>query len=408
MAMNPLQLNEPTTPTTDPAPQPEPVTPTPPVEPQPDPVAPVEPAAPVEPTPEPSAAPPVEPAAPPVEPAAPVVPTVSSLREEAVDRGFDVSGFETEADLERFLWDTVVKQQSDQQFAELGRQVAPDHDKWLAYKQQQQAPSPAPGPSAVPESTPGPAGLEWELPDDIDPRYESLLELDPATGLYRGSEGMPNLVPIADQRNKYVMAQKQQAQRLMTDFPDLVNQVSDPKFKALEAKITAIEQANVQYVQQQQLASLANQYEKDFFVAGDNGQFAIDPRTNQFVTTPFYEATVHFSERNRARNPNASDGEIMQWSVEDARMAEKAGMLTPQASPSPTLAPVAPPAAPATPAAVGEQQRMTFMQEARGDHQANRDGYSPDPSAPLGPGQRPPSMEDLTIPEVKKLGLNSR
>jgi hypothetical protein len=211
---------------------------------------------------------------------------------------------------------------------------------------------------------------------------------------------MPTLAPIVEQRNKHALAQKQLASRVVGDFPSLVGQAVEPQIAALKQEIADMQKANADYQRQQQLDVVTNQHQQEWYEHDGNGQPMIDPRTNQFIPTPLYEGTVYFAEQLRQFNPQADDTQILQLATQQARMAEKAGMLTPQPAVSPA-APTAPVAPQASPAAIGAAKRETFLEGAIADHQANRGGYQPDPSAPAGLGERPPSFEELVAPTLK-------
>lgn len=324
-------------------------------------------------------------------------PTAVSVRDAMTARGYDAAQFDTDDALNTYLLDTLERQHADKEYTALGRQVAPNIDDFTAFQEQrQQQPTPK-----EPDPEPEPAGLVWDVPEDIDPRYESLLVLDQTTGLYRAPDDFPALASQAEKKNQFATWQKKAAHRVLTDLPSLLEQASQPLLKPLQDKIAELERGQAEYQQQQELSALTSQYEKDWYAHDENGQPTVDPRTNQYVTTPFYEATAFYVEQMRQAAPNLDNTQLLQLGLEKARLAEQAGMLTPNppASPTPTLAPAQP-----SPAAVGQEKRETFLEQARADHQATRGGFEPDPSAPAGPDGRPPTMEELTLPELKKLG----
>ena len=336
--------------------------------------------------------------APVVEPQAPVnEPAVSpDILAQAQARNYDVSHFESPNDLGEFLLDNLADRQELERAAAIGRSVGSNYNDYLKWQESQNETPAAPAqPTPEPETT----GLEWAAPEAVDPRYEAMLETDPNTGLYRAPADAPLLSPYADKANERLQWQKTTAERMLSDFPSLVEQVAAPKITALEQKIESLVNQQNTWAQQQHLSAIAEQHDDEWFVK-ENGQYVIDPRTNDIVPTPKYQAVAFYAEDLRKIAPNADDATIMQKAIEQANLAERAGIYS--------SAPVAPAAPAPDPVQVATETQQTFMQGVRNGHLPNRDGYQPDTVAPLGPPDRAPSMADLTIPEVKKLGLDGR
>lgn len=217
-------------------------------------------------TPTPAATPPV--VTPPVAAPspAPVVPEslqpapqqVSDAIAAAQQLGIDVGRFKDGADLVNTMWATVqeMNREIEQQRAQYQAMIA------------QQAAGHVPGQPA-PGVPPAPEGFKWDMP-----------QYDPAWDQYPDDPTMQ-----AAKRN-YMVARNKTADRMLSQFPDLVKQVVAPELEQARAAIREQMQQEIQqYRYDQQVEALEARLIPHLYQSDLRGQRTLTPWGQQIIRT---------------------------------------------------------------------------------------------------------------------------
>jgi hypothetical protein len=215
-------------------------------------------------TPTPAAPPPV--VTPPVAapPPAPVVPEtpqptqqqVSDALQAAKDLGIDVGRFKDGADLVNTMWATVQ---------EMNREIEAQRAQYQQMQAQYGMQPPA-APQAPPAAAP--EGFKWDMP-----------QYDPAWDQYPDDPNMQ-----AAKRN-YIVARNKTADRMLSQFPDLVKQVVAPELEQARAAIREQMQQEIQqYRYDQQVEALENKLTPHLYQMDLRGQRTLTPWGQQVIS----------------------------------------------------------------------------------------------------------------------------
>jgi hypothetical protein len=216
-------------------------------------------------TPTPAPPPPV--VTPPVAapPPAPVVPAatqptaqqVSDALAAAQQLGIDTSRFTSGADLVQTMWATVQ---------EMNREIEQQRAQYQQMQAQYGMQTPPAAPQ-VPQATP--EGFKWDMP-----------QYDPAWDQYPDDPGMQ-----AAKRN-YIQARNKTADRMLSQFPDLVKQVVAPELEQARAAIREQMQQEIQqYRYDQQVEALESRLTPHLYQSDLRGQRTLTPWGQQIIRT---------------------------------------------------------------------------------------------------------------------------
>lgn len=215
-------------------------------------------------TPTPAAPPPVvgHPPTPtqvttPVETPQPTPQQVSDALAAAQQLGIDTSRFSSGADLVQTMWATVQEMNR-----EIEQQRAQYQQMQAQYGMQTPA-APQTPPAAAPE------GFKWDMP-----------QYDPAWDQYPDDPGMQ-----AAKRN-YMQARNKTADRMLSQFPDLVKQVVAPELEQARAAIREQMQQEIQqYRYDQQVEALEARLTPHLYQSDLRGQRTLTPWGQQIIRT---------------------------------------------------------------------------------------------------------------------------
>lgn len=222
------------------------------------------------PDPEPTPEPTFEPqATPQPTPETPAEPTLRDMLSKATD--WDLSGFESDDQLVGEIRTLIDSRDELEQYARMGRQVAPHFDKVEEFVSGLQQPPKEP----EPEET----AFSWDAPK-LDRSIIERLERDDR-GFFVAPANMPELASYASQANKAIIGRRELGDRLLDEFPDLTQQVVTPllseKEKAIreyvDQKLNEFQQS---LVAQQQEASYYSEREKLLLNFDENGRHVVD------------------------------------------------------------------------------------------------------------------------------------
>jgi hypothetical protein len=210
-------------------------------------------------------------AAPPPPAAQPTQQQVSDAMAAAQGLGIDVSRFKDGADLVNTMWSTVqAMNQEIEQYRAMQAQ-------W------QQPQQPAAVPPAPPAATAAPEGFKWDVPA-FDPSWERFVQRDEATGYFRALA--PEHAGIAQKVNEYYQWRNKTADRLLTDFPKLVEQAVASKFASQEQAAREAAQAELrQWQYDQQINAFEERLAPNLYQTDLRGERVLTPWGQQIIQT---------------------------------------------------------------------------------------------------------------------------
>jgi len=220
-------------------------------------------------------------------------PAPPDVRQQFADLGYDVSGFDDDKTFMAAVGDSLKEYHNSEPLIKLGRQFAPHASQFSEYLEAQKAPQTPPA-EVAPQVSEEPPPFEWKVPQ-VNNEHLRVLSRNAESGLWEAPPGLEvQLGAVVQQANDAEMAQQSQAQRLLREFPDLVNQVSGPQIskveKALAERLEKLEEAWQQAQVQQEMRAYVDQRADDLFQKDGNGQFVIDRETGSRTLTPMGQA----------------------------------------------------------------------------------------------------------------------
>lgn len=296
--------------------------------------------------------------------------------------GLDTSGFADDETFKTALETAIEQNESDRRLAELGRQFAPvatEFPAFLEWQKQQQS-SPGSGPQAPEDAVPEPPKFEWNVPA-LDPRLVQACERDPRTNMFRPIEGMPLLPGTAEKLNEIESTRGEMANRLLTEFPSLVNDVTAPIIDGLKSEIAELKAAFTTSQERQDSLDYERQRGNDFYQHDEQGNIVLS-QTGQPVLSPVGES--HRNVEQALMKTNWDDPADRRMVVESFLELQKKAKVGPFAEaagangqPAPQVTPVE------QGVAAGEVKRRRFLERAIQDQRStDRAGTIPDPTAP--------------------------
>lgn len=238
--------------------------------PSPTPSAPASPAI----SPLPSPPPPPSPS-----PAPSPAPDSFSLRTYAQERGYDPNAFKDDQELAAALLQAADQYQQIEPLANIGRQFAPYVDRLGEFNEfikakeveAKAAAEEAQKKAAIPV-------FDWQKAE-YDASLEQYCKFNAETGRYEARH--PDWSPHARKLNEAIEARRQNSQRLVDKFPELLDQYYGPREAALREKILAeaLELVRKEFTQRNQQTATEQwiqEREKDLYVFDAGGKPIID------------------------------------------------------------------------------------------------------------------------------------
>ena len=207
-----------------------------------------------------------QPVQPPTQPAAPTAPSLRAALEAA---GYDVSGFQSDAEAKAAIDGVVTGHQQLQQIANPWLAHADEINEFLASKQK----PPEPAAPAKPEAP----ARRYQPPHTLPDQILEALEVDERTGLFRAPDAAPYLVQAARMANENATYDKQFWGKFRQD-PDAWLEESPVFSKREKALIERLEKVEAHYQAQMQAQAqtegqqLAAKYASVLYQAGADGQ----------------------------------------------------------------------------------------------------------------------------------------
>ncbi len=323
-------------------------------------------------------------------------PPASAGARDAFAARYDVSEFSDDTTFVDAVASRLDQAHSDQPLIDLGRQFAPHAEQWpqfLEWQKEQAVGQAAPPADETPPATDEPASFEWDYPEPNENDL-AFLERDPATGLYRPKQDW--IVPpgTAERVNQQVTGQRTMAERLVTQFPSLVNEVTGPVIEGLRSELAELKAAFTTSQERQDSATYMQQRAADFYQHDEQGNPVIDQQTGQPALSPVGKAQQN------------AEGALRELGISDpAKLREAASLFVGlqqeagrfEASNGNGQPAPAAQAAPQT----GAQKRALFIRTTTQQHSPDRGGTIPDPTAPEGTMQNPSaSFSEILDAEV--------
>ena len=351
------------------------------------------------PTLEPTPAPVPEPVPAPVPEPTPT-PSAFSLRDAAIQRGYDPKDFSDDAALATALFETAEKTTQLEPLANIGRQFAPHADKigefqeYLAAKEAEAAKA---AEEAAKSAEPPP--LDWRKAD-FDPELLQYCGTDPKTGRYVALHD--DWVSHARKLNEATEIRRLNSQRLVDEFPDLQEQYIAPRLAAAQkATLEQVKEFVAQEFQTWKQEAKSEKYIqenlKDFCQHDAAGDLLRDNEGFR-VPTPKGRAMVNYDAQLRAAG-TTDEGLIQRMTklaVADDEAAGKFG----------TPVPLVPSGNGQTPAPTPPPKK--FLRRLGPDRSPQRGGTIPDDTAPTHASQNPSaSFEEIADRIASEQGIRS-
>jgi len=331
-----------------------------------------------------------------------------TLRDRALERGYDVTQFPDDSTLETALFDAADSYYSNQSLIQAGQRVAPHLTEFEKWREEQARTAATPAtPAAEPAAAPT---FEHNAPEFDGMWIQKCLHDD---GTIRA-----NADPVILQKLREYQSWRDGFQRNWESDPaDLIRRAMAPKLHELEGKlstasdkeelrklVTEVAQQVYQErtVEQENSAWIASR-EKDLFQADANGHRKVDPATGQPLLTEMGHALRNHGEQ--LRGAGITDPRAIRELADRLLLADQlegkftAGGQTPPAD-------AAPPAA--TPAEAGVVKRELFMRRALQKRKTDsRDGtHHREALSPEAPMQNPDlELGDLLERELVAQGI---
>ena len=344
------------------------------------------------PNPDPEPAPdPVPDPVPEPDPAPSPAPESFSLRQYAIDQGYDPTDFADEKSLAETLFRTAERFGEIEPLAKIGSQFAPFADKLGDFQEyiKQRDEEAARLKAEEDAKAAAPPPIKWRQVE-YDPQWERYCEVDERTGLYRPIH--PDFAHHARKLNEAVEARRENAQRLY-DLPNLLDEYFDPRQKTLhDTLLKEVEEVVEQRIQALQQQAETNAYvqerAKDFYQLDQAGNVVVGP-DGYAALSPKGEAMMRYLQE--LREAGITDpAKLRTWA--EARLAadEAAGSFG-----KPTPPPTEPAPAPV--------RKKKFMERV-----PQRSGTIPDDTAPAGtPQNQSATFEENADRLMQEYGINN-
>ena len=182
---------------------------------------------------------------------------VSDAMQAAQQLGIDVTRFSSGADLVNTMWATVQ---------EMNREIEQQRGM---YQQMQAQYGMQPPPAASSPATTAPEGFQWDMP-----------QYDPVWDQY------PDDPSMQAAKRQYMVARNKTADRMLSQFPDLVKQVVAPEIEqARQAIREQVQQEIAQYRYDQQVEALESRLTPHLYQMDLRGQRTLTPWGQRIIQT---------------------------------------------------------------------------------------------------------------------------
>jgi len=266
-----------------------------------------------------------------------------SLRELAVQRGYDPADFKDDPSLAAALLDAAERFAQAEPLANIGRQFAPyagrmgEIEEYLKQKDEEAQVAAAEAAKAA-----EPPALEWRKAE-YDPSWERYCQVNQQTGLWEPIHH--DFAQYARKLNEATEARRLNSQRVVDDLPGLLDTYFNPRQTAIEKAVLKkveelVEQQFQSRQQQTQTAELLKAHEKEWYVLDGAGQPAMLPNGEPKLS-PIGEAVAHFAQEARSLGI-ADPGAIQKYALNMVDAAKATGKLVATSTPSVIPAPNSP------------------------------------------------------------------
>ena len=377
-----------------------------------------------EPASEPTSAPTPTPAPAPTEPAPTDGTIPTSVREALASRGYDTSGFQSEADALDGLLATAEEFHRTRPYVQVGQRYSPHADAIDAYLEErarstagQSAPAvpgqpAAPGQSVSPVAEPAgkqePSGLKWE-PPEYDPAWETRARWDADNQRYAPASQYDSPV-VAEKLNAFRDWQVRTSRDLLTRFPELVEEAMGGRLKSLEESMESrvqgiVREAITGYDSQQQSSQFFSDREKELFEVDAQGQRLADPATGEPVLSAKGRAFREYAEQGQAFGITDQNN-LLRYVDEQLRRDDASGRFG-QPGGQPSNGNGSQQAPEPTPGQVAEHRKGEFLRRVvRGQHLPQRSGSFPAPNASDSTQNPDETLDEIFEDELRKKGLS--
>ena len=350
-----------------------------------------------------------------------------SLRDTLASQGYDVSDYESDADAAADLLRSAEAFEKNQAYFELGQQIAPHYSDYQRYLMEQEAAKkdratepPKQTPTPVEKTSEKPVALEWDVPE-YDPAWGRFCEFD-EKGRAKAVVGDPAIVQYAQKVNAYQDWQQRAGDRIVREFPQLVQQAMAQEIAGLREEIQGFRQAAQQERDQSEVQAWMEGHAADFFEHDKDGNLLVDAAGRQ-IPTPRYEAAVEYYQQLAQSN---LDERVMRQMIdvylERDELAGRfgdvpAGSRAPKRNPRSAIGADANQTRSAasrptrqSPTDVGKAKKHGFLRrvvEQKGAQTTNRGGTRPrelsSDDAPQSPDE---TLDDIVKQEMDKRGIS--
>ena len=306
-----------------------------------------------------------------------------SIRQLAQQRGYDATDFKTDAEMAEALLARAEQFDQMEPLANIGRQFAPHIDKmaeWQEFLQGKEAEAQRIAAEEAKKAT-APA-IDWQKPE-WDPNWLQHCRQDPTTGLYEPIH--PDWAPEARKLNNAIDARRFNSQRLVDEFPDLLDKFYGAKEKLLKetllGEVRGLVQAEFLARQNQERTSaFLEKHAKEIFQYDAAGKIVMDAPGQPRLTARGQALGEH---AQRLVDKGVSDPEFIQTTAEALVAADAAaGKFGPPGQPAPS----GPPPGNGEPA---PRSKRFLRRVLTNERTVPRGGAVPDDTAPQRPGPNP-------------------
>jgi hypothetical protein len=334
-------------------------------------------------------------------------PSQASLLDRLTSRGYDVTNFKTDDAAFDALVAAAEAYEQAQPFVRYGQEYAShatEFQKWqqeqAAKAQQEQATQANPEPEKP--------SFEWNTPE-FDPAWKTRCRWDAEAGRWVPATQYDSPA-IADKLNAYTEWHQSAGQRIVSEFPQLVQQAIADRLteleKSFDQRVTqSLQGAFAEYEQAQANRQYLEAQKAEFYQLDPKGQPLVNPQTGEYVLKPKGEAFRNYLVEARDQFGITDPGRMRAYAERMVAADLATGKLGQSPAKQETPAGASAPAP--TPEQVAQQKKGEFLSRVvKGQRAPNRGGSTPPPTAPADAMQNPDAtLDQLFQEEMERAGL---
>lgn len=316
--------------------------------------------------------------------------------------GYDTSGFGSEEDAIGALLDVAQRYEQAQPFIRHGREFVEHADAFSKWRQEKEARE-AQEKAQQTQSQKKP-GFEWQAPE-FNPEWKTRCRWDKETGRYVPATEWDSPA-VAEKLNAYAIWQQQAGDRIVREFPQLVEQALSGRFDEMQSGIQKmveerVQAALAQYESAQSVRQFFEQKKNEFFQVDQAGQVLINPQTGQPRLTPKGEAFRQYMLEGRDEFGIADNAKLQRYAQRRLESDVAAGKFSApsngQESPNRSVG--------QTPEEIARQKKGEFLSRVvKGQRQPNRDGTIPAPDSKT-PQNLKEDLQSIFNEEMERAGI---